>query len=279
MKIGTLLTAAIVSLSAVGGGLAVYVAVTKYQTMDKVSVAQNRLEVVRAVGDIPRYMNPERGFSTNILFGPAVVDPKMRTELNDKYRKETDGALAKINQVRKAASGSLDDGAAVGSADRCAEHEIRSAARRHRQGHRRSGRSPQGCRQEDRRRQRRLQHRRYRAARRAGPQDRAARRRRLPAGELRQHRLDPARRRRLQFQPAQEPRRRQARRNRRRKDGFEPVAGPQRPDPDVAAGPARQSLNARQRRRQRWTKMNETFVDAFRQGNEARQGRRDVRQI
>ena len=62
MKIGTLLTAAIVSLSAVGGGLAVYVAVSKYQTMDKVSVAQSRLEVVRAVGEIPRYMNPERGF-------------------------------------------------------------------------------------------------------------------------------------------------------------------------------------------------------------------------
>jgi hypothetical protein len=39
MKIGTLLTAAIVSLSAVGGGLAVYVAASKYQTMDKVSVA------------------------------------------------------------------------------------------------------------------------------------------------------------------------------------------------------------------------------------------------
>jgi len=62
MKIGTLLTAAIVSLSTVGGGLAVYVAVTKYQTMDKVSVAQSRLAVVRAIGEIPRYMNPERGF-------------------------------------------------------------------------------------------------------------------------------------------------------------------------------------------------------------------------
>src|SRR5665811_1150798 len=58
MKIGTLLTAAIVSLSAVGGGLAVYVAATKYQTMDNVSVAQRRLEIVRAVGDIPRYLNP-----------------------------------------------------------------------------------------------------------------------------------------------------------------------------------------------------------------------------
>ena len=71
MKIGTLLTAAIVSLSAVGGGLAVYVAASKYQTMDKVSVAQSRLEVVRAVGEIPRYMNPERGFATNILYRTA----------------------------------------------------------------------------------------------------------------------------------------------------------------------------------------------------------------
>jgi methyl-accepting chemotaxis protein len=114
MKIGTLLTAAIVSLSTVGGGLAVYVAVTKYQTMDRVSVAQSRLGVVRAVGDIPRYMNPERGFATNILFGPAVVDPKMMTSL-DKYRKDTDGALTKMNAVRKALPGSLDDSAAVGS--------------------------------------------------------------------------------------------------------------------------------------------------------------------
>ena len=116
MKIGTLLTAAIVSLSAVGGGLAVYVAVSKYQTMDKVSVAQSRLEVVRAVGEIPRYLNPERGFSTNILYGPAVVDPAMRTELNDKYRKQTDGARDRMNAIRKNLSSSLDDGAAIGSA-------------------------------------------------------------------------------------------------------------------------------------------------------------------
>ena len=115
MKIGTLLTAAIVSLSAVGGGLAVYVAVSKYQTMDKVAVAQSRLEVVRAVGEIPRYMNPERGFATNILYGPAAVDPKTRAELNEKYRKQTDGARDKMNAIRKDLS-ALDDGAAVGSA-------------------------------------------------------------------------------------------------------------------------------------------------------------------
>ena len=115
MKIGTLLTAAIVSLSAVGGGLAVYVAVSKYQTMEKVSVAQSRLEVVRAVGDIPRYMNSERGFATNILYGPPAVDPAVRKELNEKLRKNTDGARDKMNAIRKNLSGGLDDAAAIGS--------------------------------------------------------------------------------------------------------------------------------------------------------------------
>jgi methyl-accepting chemotaxis protein len=43
-----------------------------------------------------------------------VVDPKMMTSL-DKYRKDTDGALTKMNTVRKALPGSLDDSAAVGS--------------------------------------------------------------------------------------------------------------------------------------------------------------------
>jgi methyl-accepting chemotaxis protein len=112
MKIGTLLTAAIVSLSTVGGGFAVYVAITKYQTMDKVSVAQSRLQLVRAVGDIPRYMNPERGFATNILYGPPAVDPKMRAELNEKYRKQTDGARDKMNAIRKDLP-ALDDAASV----------------------------------------------------------------------------------------------------------------------------------------------------------------------
>src|SRR5580700_1674077 len=115
MKIGTLLTAAIVSLSAVGGGLAVYVAMTKYQTMDKVSEAQGRLAVVRAVGDIPRYLNPERGFATNILFGPPAVDAKQRAELNDKYRRDTDGARNKVTAVRQALPGALDDRDAVGA--------------------------------------------------------------------------------------------------------------------------------------------------------------------
>jgi methyl-accepting chemotaxis protein len=112
MKIGTLLTIAIVSLSAVGGGLAAYVAATKYETMSKIFTAQGRLEVVRTVGDIPRYLNPERGFATNILFGPAVVDAKQRSDL-DTYRKQTDGAVEKMNQIRNTSVGALDDGADI----------------------------------------------------------------------------------------------------------------------------------------------------------------------
>ncbi|ABD89672.1 methyl-accepting chemotaxis protein [Rhodopseudomonas palustris] len=115
MKIGTLLTLAVASLSAVGGGLAVYLAATKYQTMEQVSNAQARLSLVRAVGDIPRYLNSERGFSTNILFGPAVVDPKLRAELDAKYRKPTDGALDKMNQIRTNSVAAFDDGANIAS--------------------------------------------------------------------------------------------------------------------------------------------------------------------
>jgi methyl-accepting chemotaxis protein len=114
MKLGTLLTISIVSLSAVGGGLTLYVAATKYQTMDQVSVAQSRLAVVRAAGDIPRYLNPERGFTTNILFGPPTIDPKQRAEL-DTYQKQTDGAVDKMMAVRKVLSG-LDDADAVAGA-------------------------------------------------------------------------------------------------------------------------------------------------------------------
>jgi hypothetical protein len=82
--------------------------------MDNVSVAQSRLEIVRAVGEIPRYMNPERGFATNIMFGPPAVDPKLIAEL-DKYRKNTDGARDKMNRVNATLQGRIDDSAAVGS--------------------------------------------------------------------------------------------------------------------------------------------------------------------
>ena len=126
MKIATLLTAAIVSLATVGGGLAAYVSVTTYKTMDRAEIAQKRLAIVRAISDIPRYMNPERGYATNILFGADGIDPKQTADL-DKLRALTDGAMAKVNQVRSSLPGPLDDGEAVAGAIDCHEGEVRRA--------------------------------------------------------------------------------------------------------------------------------------------------------
>jgi methyl-accepting chemotaxis protein len=113
MKIGTLLTIAIASLSATAGGFSLYVATSKYELMDKAANAQARLELVRAVGDIPRYLNSERGYATNILFGPPAVDANARVEL-DKLRKLTDGAVDKMNKIRTTSVGALDDATDIG---------------------------------------------------------------------------------------------------------------------------------------------------------------------
>ena len=112
MKIGTLLTVSVISLAAVGGAVSAYVAVSKYQTMDNIATAQRRLEVVRAVGDIPRYLNPERGYATNILFGPPVISATDKAEL-DKYRIATDGAVTKMGQIRDSGLSALDDQTAI----------------------------------------------------------------------------------------------------------------------------------------------------------------------
>ncbi len=115
MKISTLLTVAVVSLSVIGGGVAVYVAGTKYATLDRVHEAEGRLAIVRAVGDIPRYLNSERGFVTNILYGPATIDPNAKSELIDKYRKQTDGARARMMEIRKGLPGPFADGIRIAS--------------------------------------------------------------------------------------------------------------------------------------------------------------------
>jgi methyl-accepting chemotaxis protein len=112
MKLGSLLIAASVSLSALGGGLATYIAVTKYQAMGRVSEAQSRLQVVRAVSDIPRYLNSERGYATNLLYAPGAIDAA-GTAGHEKVRKLTSDARDRAMAVRNTLPGSLDDRAAI----------------------------------------------------------------------------------------------------------------------------------------------------------------------
>ncbi len=49
----------------------------KHQAMNNVSIAQSRLAIARAVGNVPRFLNPERGFATDLLISNEYpIDPK-----------------------------------------------------------------------------------------------------------------------------------------------------------------------------------------------------------
>lgn len=110
MKLSTFLSSAVVSLSLMGGTLAGYIATSKYLSMQKVSTAQTRLELVRLVGDVPRYLNPERGYVTNLLLsGAQAGDPNQAREL-EKLRHLTDEAVTRVRQVRQTLPGDLEDG-------------------------------------------------------------------------------------------------------------------------------------------------------------------------
>jgi methyl-accepting chemotaxis protein len=112
MKIGTLLTSAIICLSVIGGGPGVYVVKTKYDLMSDIAVERARLEVIRALGDVPRYLSPERGYSVNLILGKDPVEPNQHTELK-KYRDKTDAAVATVEKMTPALAGKLTDAAQI----------------------------------------------------------------------------------------------------------------------------------------------------------------------
>ncbi|MDX2203802.1 MAG: HAMP domain-containing methyl-accepting chemotaxis protein [Hyphomicrobiaceae bacterium] len=112
MKLGSLLIASSVSLSTLGGALAAYIAAKQYQAMGRVAEAQSRLDVARAASDIPRYLNSERGFATNILYSPKAMEASQKAGL-EKVRKLTTDARDKALSVRNALPASLDDRTAI----------------------------------------------------------------------------------------------------------------------------------------------------------------------
>ncbi len=166
-------------------------------------------------------MNSERGFATNILYGPPAVDPQYSARSSTiKCARTTDGARDKMNAIRKNLSGGLDDAAAIGAGidDLNAKfNALREAMDKAIDG-------PAEARKDAARKivadnavfnaaaTKLLDEQVRRMAQLDGDAYRQA--------DLCQHRLEPARRRRLQRQHPQEPRRRQARRHRSRKDGV-----------------------------------------------------------
>lgn len=116
MKLATFLAASIITLASVGGGVAAYVVSSKHQAMNNVSIAQSRLAIARAVGNVPRFLNPERGFATDLLISNEYpIDPKKLSELK-KLRTLTDSALAGLGEVRNGLPASLDDRDMIASA-------------------------------------------------------------------------------------------------------------------------------------------------------------------
>jgi hypothetical protein len=189
-------------------------------------------------------MNPERGFITNVLFGSGTMDPKQRAEL-DKLRALTDGAIAKVNQVRTTLPGSLEDGEAIASAIDALK--VKFAALRDTMQNGFS--APADT--------RRAAGNKIVAENGVLNSGVAAllddqvhrlrtRWRRLSPGKLRQHCLDAARRRRLQCQHAQEHGRRKAPGHRSRKAGSGALQRTHRADSWNAAGIAQESGDPRE---------------------------------
>jgi methyl-accepting chemotaxis protein len=72
MKIAAFITSATVLVFALGTTLGVYLAVEKFDDLSTIAQAQSRLELERAISDIPRYLNPERGYAQVVL---SSADP------------------------------------------------------------------------------------------------------------------------------------------------------------------------------------------------------------
>jgi methyl-accepting chemotaxis protein len=98
-------------MTALGG----YVTLTKLEAMHNLSTAGVRLDVIRAIGNIPRYLNPERGFVVFLIDTMPPGDQKNLTKLAATFHltdTAVDAAQATIGNVQ----GQLDDGAQIASA-------------------------------------------------------------------------------------------------------------------------------------------------------------------
>jgi methyl-accepting chemotaxis protein len=108
MSINRLVSGAILLIALFMAALGGYVVLTKITALHDLAAADLRLAVIRAVGNVPRYLNPERGvFSVD----EQIMKPGDQAKLAElaKLRDPTDSAVTAALAEAAAIQGQLDD--------------------------------------------------------------------------------------------------------------------------------------------------------------------------
>ncbi len=111
VTIKRLLSLSILFIAAIACALALTMAVRQYGQLTASASANLRLQTIRALADIPRVMNPERGLTT-LAIQTQTPEQAARTDL-PAYRAETEKVLAEIRARTNATVGALDDADAL----------------------------------------------------------------------------------------------------------------------------------------------------------------------
>ncbi len=109
MSINRLVSSTILLIALIMAAMGGYVTMTKVAVMRDLATADLRLDVIRALGNIPRYLSPERGLATVLEQTMVPGDQKGLASLVE-FRQPTDTAMAAAMTRVSAIHGQLDDG-------------------------------------------------------------------------------------------------------------------------------------------------------------------------
>ncbi|MFG1480437.1 HAMP domain-containing methyl-accepting chemotaxis protein [Xanthobacter sp. V4C-4] len=111
MSIKRLLSLSIFVIAAIACALAIFMAVRQWEQLTTAQGAAARLDVIRALADVPKLLNPERGLTT-LALQTMTASQAAGTELAA-FRADTEKAMENIKVRARATLGALDDAAAI----------------------------------------------------------------------------------------------------------------------------------------------------------------------
>ncbi len=124
MTIKRILSLSILLIAAIACALSVTMALRQYGQLSASASAELRLQTIRALADIPRVMNPERGLTT-LAIQTQTAEQADRTDLKA-YRADTEKVMADIRVRTAATLGELDDAEALVAAGKELEATYRA---------------------------------------------------------------------------------------------------------------------------------------------------------